>query len=378
MPKKILNIEQKIENNNKFFSIENEEGPIIGFSVWPSIWCMDYRHTHNLAGKENVKPEEIDIDGLLADDYEYFEKNKNLAGSSIWAFSPFPAIPWMDVIMGGRLEISRSFAPSTHPTDITKAIFKNGKVFRDKKWENKLLEYIKRLVIFSKEKAPVAAPNLRGPSDLLQLLFEDGYTNFIFNLFDKPESMKLVIDSLANFYIEIRRKTFELVPSFYNGSIVINHNIWLPGQTFFLQEDASGSLLSLDLYKEFIYSSDCKIINNYPNIVFHLHSGFLNINMIDFLINNKALNFVTNIVLDPPSPEQINNVLIEIIEKSLGTKRPVYIDCGDYPMGWILELIGRLPDRGKGVFLQIRAKNEEDSREKISELNSYIKSIYDF
>jgi hypothetical protein len=100
--------------------------------------------------------------------------------------------------------------------------------------------------------------------------------------------------------------------------------------------------------------------------------------MIDFLINNKSLNFVTNIVLDPPCPGQINNVLIEIIEKSLNTKRPVYIDCGDYPMEQILELTGKLPKRGTGVFLQIRAKDDEESREKISVIYNYVKKIYYF
>jgi len=35
---KLLTIDEKIKNNKKFFYMENEDGPVVGFQNSPSIW----------------------------------------------------------------------------------------------------------------------------------------------------------------------------------------------------------------------------------------------------------------------------------------------------------------------------------------------------
>ena len=361
---KVLTLEEKIENNKKFFYKTNENGIVAGFSIFPEFYYKGYKHANNLLGKKNVKPDDIDIDGILKDEEEYLKKNNGICGSALQSISPLCNLPWNDVIIGGRLEISEnSYAPSTYTTDITIETGKTGKIFIDRKWLDKLLEYINKAVDFSNGRYAISAPNLRGPSDLIQLLWDDGYLNMIYKMNDDPELVKRLLNNITDFYIEMRKKTFKSIPSLYGGMPVVNFNIWAPDRTFFLQEDAAGAILSPKLYREFIYPMDCKIIDNFPNLIFHMHSDQGYKNMIDTILENKKLNLV-NIMLDPSGPTI--GKLLPLYQRILSAGKSLYLNTNhrkNIPLNEFEYVIKNLPNKGKGVFFHMKVSAKQEAED---------------
>ena len=370
---KVLKIKEKIENNKKFFLKTNENGLVPGFSIFPEFHYKGYKHANKLLGLEDVKPEDIDIDGIIKDEEEYIKENDNICGNAIQSISPLCNLPWNDVILGARLEISKnSYAPSTYPTDKTKAIYRTKKILIGKKWLNKLLEYIDKIIEFSNGRYPVSAPNLRGPSDMLQLLWDDGYLNMIYKMNDEPDSVKNALNILADFYIDMRKKTFKNIPLLYGGTPVVNFNIWAPERTFFLQEDAAGAILSPNLYREFIYPMDCKIIDEFPNLVFHMHNDNGYKNMIDTILENKKLNLV-NIMLDPTGPT-VGKLMPEY-EKVLNAGKSLYLNTNHrntIPSVEFEHVIKNLPDKGKGVFFHMKVSSKKEAED----MMMFIKDCY--
>jgi len=361
---KVLTLKEKIENNKKFFYKTNEDGIVAGFSIFPEFHYKGYKHANNLLGKADIKPDDIDIDGIMKDEVEYLKKNDNICGSAIQSISPLCTLPWHDVIIGGRLEVSKnSYAPSTYATDITKETARTGKIFLDKRWLDKLLEYIKKAVDFSKGRYPISAPNLRGPSDLLQLMWDDGYLNMIYRMNDEPDKVKSLLNNITDFYIDMRDRTFKLFPFLQGGMPVINFNIWAPDRTFFLQEDAGGAILSPKLYREFIYPMDCRIIDNFPNLIFHMHSDQGYKNMIDAILENKKLNLV-NIMLDPSGPTV--GKMLPVFQRVLRAGKSLYIYTihrKTIPPDEFEYVIKNLPDKGKGVFFHMKVESIQEAED---------------
>ena len=116
----ILKIPERIENTKRFLNKENQDGPIIGFYRGDYYVLKTHKHAHNLLGKIDLKPEDIDIEGLLQDHECFFKENKNLPGNSIWAAEPLWSIPWMEAILGAKIEVSKkSYTAFAKKSEIT-------------------------------------------------------------------------------------------------------------------------------------------------------------------------------------------------------------------------------------------------------------------
>jgi len=361
---KILEIPERIENIKRFLNKKNENGPIIGFYFGDYFVLKTYKHAQNLLGIEDLKSDDIDIEGLLLDHEDFFEANKDLPGSSIWAAEPIWSIPWIEAILGARIEICNgSYTSSAKMSDVTLESGKKGRLFINKMWESTLLKYIERLVSTSDGRFPVAIPLLRGPSDLLSTLY--GYEEVIYKMIDEPDLVKKVLLEIADYYLELVGKIFKILPLYYDGSFIYCRNLWLPGRSFSLQEDAAGSIMSPKIYKEFIFRLDCKIIDCFPNVFYHLHSGTYKI-LLEMLLNIDKLK-VIEIWLDLTGPDVRN--LLPDFKKILDSGKSLYI-WSEMPMEQVVLLLKNLPYGGRGVFLEIKVSSKEDAIKKMEIIES--------
>lgn len=362
---RILDISERLDNIESFLSRKNSS-PVIGFYLGDYFVFKTYKHAHNLLGNKDLKPGDIDIKGLLTD-YEYFfNENKNLPGSSIWGAEPLWSIPWMEAILGASIEVSKdSYTATARTNEVTLESGEKGTLFIDKTWESKLLDYIKRLVDFSNDRFPVVAPLLRGPSDLLPVLY--GLENTIYKIVEKPELIHKILKEITDYYLELREKIFKILPLYYGGSFIYCRNIWLPGKSFPLQEDAAGSIMSPEIYKNFLFKLDCKVINEYPNVFYHLHSGTHKV-ILDTILTNDKLK-VIEIWLDLTGPT-INELLPDF-KKILDAGKSLYI-WSEEPMDQIEYLINNLPENGRGVFIEIKTPSRKDAIQKMEKIENFI------
>ena len=83
---KVLSIHEKIQNIKKFLNKDNINGPIIGFQKRDSFPIKSHEHASNLIGIKDLKPNDIDINGLLLDHHQMYKENINMYGNSYFVF----------------------------------------------------------------------------------------------------------------------------------------------------------------------------------------------------------------------------------------------------------------------------------------------------
>ncbi len=362
---KVLKTKERIANIVSFLNKSNKNGPIYGFHLGGYFPLQKYKHVHPILGKKDLRPDEINIDGILKDYEKEYRQNINMPGSSIWSAEILWSIPWFEAILGARVETSKTgYAAIAHMQNDIYELAENGNLKINLDWENTLIEYIKKAVNFSNGKFPVAAPLLRGPSDIIAFLF--GYDNVIYKIFDEPNLIKKILDKITNYYLELWNKIFKVLPLYHNGSFIYCRNIWMPRRSFVFQEDAAGSILSPDIFKDFIVNQDQKILSLYPNTFYHLHSGTYKI-LLKNLLNEVNVK-VIEIWMDRNGPEA--KELTNDFKYILDSNKSLYI-WAESKIQEIPSLLKNIPYNGKGVFIEFSIFEREEAEEIINLINNY-------
>ena len=131
---------------------------------------------------------------------------------------------------------------------------------------------------------PIGQTILRGPLDVAAAVLGD--ENLIYQFFERPVLVKKILAVAADLFLSFIAAQKRRMPAYANGYVIGTYYIWTPGTNIRLQEDAM-SLLSPELYREFVYPLDCRIAAAADYTLFHLHASALH--LLEILLETKNI-----------------------------------------------------------------------------------------
>jgi len=260
-------------------------------------------HPTNIIAKKlkegKIKPEHIQIKEFY-DIYQEMvrERAKQInceKGELIHSISPLNGFPWMEAIVGCEIYSSRldgniwAQKPES-PFDLLENFDINNNY-----WVEKLLDFYVFLNKNFSKQVPIGTPILRGPLDILQALLGN---DLFFMFYDEPSLIKNYLVILAGIWKNIFHLLEKYIPSFNGG--YFNSGLWAPELLLIYQEDAS-SLISKEMYREFVLPADRIVISDFNYSLFHLHSSGIHIAEI---IKKELTNLkIVEVNIDPVFPD---------------------------------------------------------------------------
>ncbi len=295
-----ISISERIEGFKRFYAMENNEGPLVGFFIDTYYPLKRYRAAQCLR-EGFIHPEDIRVTDF-ADDYEsLFKRYEALGGDFIWTSSAFWGVPWLEAIIGCRVYADHQTGSSR--SQLPEEVEIAGDILDfdpGNSWVMKAKEFLSMLADQSAGRFPLGITLMRGISDLFAAIY--GSPHFIYKLIDQPEEQKKIARKLTSIWIKFAEAQFDLIPDFHNGVGSIFYNLWMPGRGAMLQEDASA-LISPELFNEFIYPSLCEITERFDSTIIHLHPSMYI--PVDFLIKTSLTAIELHIDFGGPRAEEL-------------------------------------------------------------------------
>ncbi|MGD8752779.1 MAG: hypothetical protein PVG14_15210 [Anaerolineales bacterium] len=298
-------------SHQRFIELQNTDHPLVGVyrhSIYPMAEFIRF------LDDGEVKPEDINSDDWIDVYDDNFIQTGLMWGDLILWASPLNGFPWLEAILGCPIFVSHD-SNSVWAEQSTKFTLGDEIVFDPTNpWLYKLLEATKALVECSDGRFPVASGIMRGISDLIVALL--GSTQFYLALYDSPEKLFQLAESLADFWVWVVSEQYSAIPPFANG--YVNAGLWTPGTCPVYQEDAAA-LISAKHFEQIIGIHSRRVLNSFEFPILHLHSDGLQI--VDSFLCMEKLP-VIEINIDPAGPEP--GALIPIF-KRIQQKAPLEI-----------------------------------------------------
>jgi hypothetical protein len=341
-------IEKRIENFKKFYTRSNDK-PLLGFFMESEYPLKRYPSTSALPQGRPLVPEDFVVDDLLDDYDRLFELHERAGGDFIFAGSSFWGIPWLEAALGCEIFADHSTGSiyAKHPESLEGI---NLQYSSDNGWAKKGVEFLDKLAVRSGGRFPLATPRFRGISDLLACLYGD--ENLIFKFFEDADHIKTLCAKLTDFWISFASEQLEHIPEFHGGTGSFYYHNWAPAGTVWLQEDAS-SILSPDIFGEFILPCVEKQIEAFNGCIMHMHpTGFYPYRQ---LLDTGMLALELHIDEGGPGAEELLEVHKEIL-----AKKPLII-WGAVTQSDLDFMFDNLPPQGLAIAV---ALNEEQAANK--------------
>jgi hypothetical protein len=279
---------------------------------------------------ENIKgpftTDMLDIDSMVQSYVKAF-KGRPLLNGDVFEFIQFAfVVPWMEGIIGCRLySLGKGASMVAHPPDIeprslSQHLNKVLDSLDNNEWFNKLGDGIEGVVEALNGEYPVAQTLLRGPGDMLGALV--GYEKLVTQMID-PTNNKYIHELLelcSSIWIEVAKLHHGRAGIFKNGYCNA-FGIWAPEKTARSQEDFA-SLISPDLYTEFLVPHDVRIANAFNYSSIHMHSGYVKYVYDWRSIAEKSTIKALQVSLDPMGPG-IDDLLETLLE--MNSNKPIIL-----------------------------------------------------
>jgi len=218
-------------------------------------------------GRE-VLPEHIRPDHFMPQVEQWHTQATQFPGDLIQRFTPAFGIPWMEAIAGCRV--------MAHPGSLwaeacLEDIHDRRPICFDpgNPWFMKLIEFTREMVRSARGRFPVAAPQIRGPLDVLAALRTP--EQMCIDLLESPDAAASLLCELTDLWIEIGRAVLAILPSF-SGGYMARMGSWAPEPILTLQNDVS-TMLSPDIFRELVLPCDRRIVEAFPRTEYHVHGS---------------------------------------------------------------------------------------------------------
>lgn len=245
---------------------EPTDRPLIGLLWEPDIPPLpDFIARVGLG--QCVTLDDVDPTIFLPAIESWYALDRALCSDVIQPFTPAFGIPWVEAIAGSPILV--------HPGTLWAGPCLDDYADRPpikfdpgNPWLRKLIEFTEALVATSNGRFPVALPQMRGPLDVLAALRTS--EGMALDLIERPEAVRTVLGELTDLWIGIAEAVLEVIPPFAGGYCT-RMKMWAPGRAVTPQNDAS-SLISPQMYEEYLLPLDRRIVSRFPYHSFHLHS----------------------------------------------------------------------------------------------------------
>lgn len=326
-----LSIEERIRGFRRFFAMDNQDGPLIGFFRDTYYPLKRYRTESFLPGGA-LKPEDLRVQPFLNEYERLFQLHDQMAGDFMWSAAAFWGIPWMEAVAGCGViaDHATGSSRSEKPAGFTGAE-QIPEFDREDPWVRKALEFLRKLSDLSRGRFPLATTLMRGFSDLLAALY--GNPDFLFLLMDRPREIERVVAKLTRLWIRFARCQLEAIPDFHGGTGSFYYAAWLPGKGVWLQEDAAA-LMSPELFGKLIAPAVHELAESFDTTVIHLHpSTYI---PVEHLVESPVSAIELHIDFGGPRAEELYPVYRRILKH-----KPLII-WGDLTPGDLEFIAGKL------------------------------------
>lgn len=263
-----------------FWQMSESSSPLVGFTVGGGLDAWSYwqynKAAQELFKKETISTEDIDPVDFVEDQRRYLESCAQIYDDVYRTAIPLASIPWMEAIMGCPVHSSGTSLKSKEILNAP-ATLKPVEFDPTNPWIQKYLQFID---VYYQELGnfyPIGQSVVRGPSDLACALL--GTENATMALAMEPEAMHELLDYVTDHLEQFLRLQLKHLPSFQDGYVIGQYEIWTPQPAVRIQEDFSV-LYSPQFYDEFLRQLDERLAAIAPYSLFHLHNSSL------FLIDN--------------------------------------------------------------------------------------------
>jgi hypothetical protein len=263
-----------------FWQMAESHSPLLGFTIGGGLDSWSYWQYNTAAQTlfkhETISTEHINPADFVEDQRRYLKSCAQFDDDICRTAIPLASIPWMEAILGCLVLSSGTSLKSKEFLD-TPISLKPLEFDPTNTWIQKYLQFIDVYYQAFEDIYPIGQSVVRGPSDLACALL--GAENATMALLVEPEAMHELLDYVTDQLEQFLRLQLQHLPSFHEGYVIGQYDIWAPRPVVRIQEDFSA-LYSPQLYDEFLRQLDERLAALAPYSLFHLHTSSL------FLIDN--------------------------------------------------------------------------------------------
>lgn len=353
-------IQKKILLHNDYWDRKPLKRPLVSFQLeeyFPSKRFRSARHL--LTAGKRITPDMLEVDELIEDYERMYQAALSTGQDGFWVAEPFNGIPWMEAIFGCEVFGTESSFIS-HPSIKSMGELRKIEFDTANPWFKKYMEFVDKLSKFSAGRFPIGQPIMRGASDIVGALL--GQTELIYALVEESEAIQEAFFKVMTAFEKVIKMQLEAIPDFHGGYSMGFYHVWCPEKCIWFQEDVS-SLLSPQMYNDFLLEPDTAVCKDYNYTAVHLHP--VSFFIIDSLMQIDRLKAIQiNKDFGGPSVKE----MIPTMQKVL-TKKNLII-YGDLDEADIDCIAVNLPK--KGVFLNLFAPTDGRARE----LMDYVGKVF--
>jgi hypothetical protein len=334
-------IEDRIARYNAWRKREPIDRPMIGIFWEPDIPPLPEFMEQIGIGK-TVSPDHIEPEICLPTVAFWHQWGSALPRDMIQAITPGFGMPWVEAIAGCPVV--------TYPGSLWAGSCLGSYADRapicfdpDNPWLRKLIKFTQVLVQFADGRFPVALPQMRGPLDTLAAMRTP--ERMCLDFIEHPDEVHRILDELTDLWIGIAEAVLDVIPPFCGG-YCSRMKMWAPGKAVTPQNDSS-SLISAEMYKEFVLPWDQKIVSHFPYHSFHVHST--EHHQIDNLLTLKNLTAI-QFTLEHTYGGPPLDVTLPVVRRILD-KKPLLLVIRD--LDTVKLCIRELPAQGLFVMLRL-------------------------
>ncbi len=267
----MIELEAKLEKYREFWDLKTVKRPLVGFDVGGWFPFDRYADLRGIPERGELQPERLSAERCLPDYRAFLARSREVPDDFIKGACPISAIPWLEAILGCRLERSgQSVWAVERKADW--AELEGLKLPKDSPWFRKYIEFVRALTADAAGDYPVGMPILRGAADIMGAL--RGHTEAIMDLLESPDEAKALAARAADALIDLTREHHAATEPFCGGYFIEQYCMWAPGPLVRMQEDASA-VYSPTLYRDIVREEDRRVARAFPYSLIHLHSSSL-------------------------------------------------------------------------------------------------------
>jgi hypothetical protein len=287
--------------------------------------------------------------------YDKASEQPETNGDLFHVEAPYLRVPWMEAIVGCPIRVSRQ-AHSMR----TEHIFGNDwynhvdSIKPDKRWKDKLLEFVDYLVGNSKGNYLISNTLMRSPSDMVEALI--GGDNLCTGIYEYPDKIHSLMSICADIFADMAKAQLDKTPAFHGG--YCNYfGIWAEGTSMRTQDDASA-LVSPNHYKKIMLPYQERIVSRFEYSTIHLHSGSLH--TVDAVLDSSIS--AVQVSIDPQPYGPTVTELMPIFLK-MQKKKPILIE-GPMLQYEFDELLDKLSPNGLYIWADIESDEDRARRKR--------------
>lgn len=169
-------------------------------------------------------------------------------------------------------------------------------------WVMRLKEMIRYFSEQSQGKCAVGVAMLTGAGDIMTAL--RGPTQTCLDFYTYPEESKKLAQICTDAWIKVSQLQLDIIPA-VDGGYCDNYDIWTPGRSQYFADDIS-TLVSPEIYREFLFPYDCQIADSLEVPWLHVHSAEARL-VPEFvkIPGLRAIQIVNDGVAGPPLKETL-------------------------------------------------------------------------